>query len=107
MGPLARVSTGVLGISLAGLIALAPPEAGGNGGGPAAGGIADLPYAQGQVFDTLDAYLAHLQTLGTLGITWYRALPDGRYEAVRRRAPGTPPTIFTRQELLDRYGFAQ
>ena len=31
----------------------------------------------------------------------------GEYEAVRRRAPGTPPTTCTRQELLYRYGFAQ
>lgn len=103
----ARVATGVLGISLAGLFALAPPEAGANGGGPMAGGVADLPYAQGQVFDRLDDYLAHLQTLGTIGITWYRALPDGRYEAVRRRAPGTAPEIFTRQELSARFGFSK
>lgn len=107
MARLARASTGVLGVGLAGLIALAPAEGGGNGNGPSAAGRADLPYAQGQRFATLGDYLAHLQTLGTIGITWYRALPDGRYEAVRRRAPGTPPEILTRQDLLARYGFEE
>ena len=101
MHPFARVPFGILGLGLAGMIVLAAERAGGNGA------PTELPFAQGQSFETLDAYLTHLDTLGTIGITWYRALPDGRYEAVRRRAPGTPPTIFTRQELLDRYGFAQ
>ena len=107
MARAARFPIGIMGIGLVGLVVLSPPEASGNGGPSATGAVTDLPFAQGQSFETLDAYLAHLETLGTIGITWYRTLPDGRYEAVRRRAPGTPPTIFTRQELLDRYGFAQ
>ena len=101
MHPFARVPFGILGLGLSRMIVLATERAGGNGA------PTELPFAQGQSCETLDAYLTHLETLGTIGITWYRALPDGRYEAVRRRAPGTPPTIFTRQELLDRYGFAQ
>jgi hypothetical protein len=101
MHPFARVPFGILGLGLAGLIVLAAERAGGNGG------PAELPFAQGQSFETLDAYLAHLEGLGTIGITWYRALPDGTYEMVQRRPPGTPPTIFTRQELLARFGFAR
>lgn len=101
MHPAMRFPIGILGLGLAGLIVLAADRAGGNGG------PAELPFAQGQSFATLDDYLAHLETLGTIGITWYRLVPDGRYERVRRRAPGTPPETFTRQELLDRYGFGQ
>lgn len=101
MAPSARVPFGLLGLGLAGLMVMAADTAGGNGG------PAELPFAQGQSFITLDDYLAHLESLGAIGITWYRLLPDGRYEQVRRRVPGTPPEVFTRQELLDRYGFAQ
>jgi hypothetical protein len=101
MHPLARVPFGILGLGLAGLLVLAADRAGGNGG------PAELPFAQGQSFASLDDYLAHLQTLGTIGITWYRLLPDGRYEQVRRRPPGSTPLILTRQELLIRYGFAR
>lgn len=101
MAPLARVPVGLLGLGLAGLIVMAADTAGGNGG------PVELPFAQGQSFETLDAYLAHLEQLGTIGITWYQRLADGTYEMVRRRAPGTPPTILTRQELLDRYGFVR
>lgn len=64
-----------------------------------------LPHAKGRTFDTLDAYLAHLEELGKIDIAWYRPLPDGRYELIVRRRPGTVPQIYTRQELLDRFGF--
>jgi|LauGreSuBDMM15SN_2_FD.fasta_scaffold469547_1 hypothetical protein len=70
-------------------------------------GLAELPFSQGQSFATLDAYLAHLERLGTIGITWYQRLPNDTYEMVRRRAPGAKTIIFTRQELLERYGFAE
>ena len=98
---LARVSCGVLGLGLAGLIVLAADRAVGNGG------PAHLPFAQGESFDSLDAYLAHRERLGTIDIPWYRLLPDGTYEVIRRRPPGTPPQIVTRAELLLRYGFAR
>jgi hypothetical protein len=70
-------------------------------------GPAELPFSQGQTFDTLDAYLAHLERLGTMGITWYQRRPDATYEMVRRRTPGTPATILTRQYLLERFGFTE
>lgn len=101
MAPFARVPVGLLGLVLAGLVVMGADMAGGNGG------PVDLPFGQGQSFESLDAYLAHLEQLGTIGITWYRRLPDGTYEMIRRRPPGTPPTVFTRQELLDRYGFVR
>jgi hypothetical protein len=103
MGPHARFPLGLLGIGLAGaMLAFAPPAAGnGSGGGEETG----LPFSQGRSFDTLEAYLAHLEELGTIGITWYRRLPDGRYVEVQRRPPGQEPPVFTRHELLERFGF--
>ena len=99
MGPIARVPLGLVGLGLVGLVVCAAPEALGNGA------RADRPFAQGQDFADLDAYLAHLETLGTIGVTWYRRLPDGTYQEIRLRPPGTAPRIFTRQDLLDRFGF--
>ncbi|WP_338274983.1 hypothetical protein [Roseicyclus marinus] len=101
MGPLARVPLGLVGLGLAGLVVLAAPEAWGNGG------QAERPFSQGRDFADLDAYLAHLEALGPMDIQWYRRRPDGTYEQIRLRLPGTPPEIFTRQELLDRYGFVE
>lgn len=97
------VNLGLLSISLifgiAGGMAIMPGDARANG---AATG---LPHAEGRDFATLDAYLAHLEKLGEIGITWYERMPDGRYQMIRRRQPGSAPEIFTRQELLDRFGF--
>lgn len=101
MLPLARVPFGILGIGVAGMIVLAAERVSGNDAPP------DLPFAQGQSFATLDDYLAHLERLGTMDVTWYQRLPDCTYEMIQRRPPGTPPTIFTRQELLDRFGFSE
>lgn len=64
-----------------------------------------LPHAEGREFETLDAYLAHLQGLGSIGIAWYERMPDGRYQLIRRRPPWQEPDIFTRAELLERFGF--
>lgn len=66
-----------------------------------------LPHAEGRDFTTLDAYLAHLQDLGTIGIAWYERMPDGRYQLVRRRPPWEQPEVFTREELLERFGFEE
>ncbi len=70
--------------------------------------LTDLPYAQGLEFATLDAYLAHRETLGATDRPYYRRLKDGAYELVAgRRAPGAAPEIFTREDLLEKYGFAE
>lgn len=66
-----------------------------------------LPHARGQSFATLDAYLAHLEELGKIGLPWYRLLEDGRYMRVLRAPPGTVPEILTRAELAARYGFSR
>ena len=85
---------------IAGGLLLSEKRAHGNGTGPT-----ELPHAEGMTFENLDAYLAHLQELGAIGITWYEQMPDGRYQMIRRRPPGQPPELFTRQELLERFGF--
>jgi hypothetical protein len=70
-------------------------------------GPTKLPFSQGETFNNLDAYLAHLERLGPMGITWYELRSDGTYEMILRRMPGTSATILTRQELLERFGFAE
>lgn len=99
MAPFARIRFGLMGLGLAGLVVCGGPAAFGNGP------EAERPFAQGQSFVDLDAYLAHLEALGPMDVPWYRLRPDGTYEQIRLRLPGTPPEIFTRQELLDRFGF--
>jgi hypothetical protein len=98
-----RSALGLLGSCLAGAALVLAPPAGANGGAVPP----DRPFAMGHDFEALDDYLAHLQELGGMGITWYERQPDGTYMMIRRRPPGTPPEIFTRQELLDRFGFEQ
>lgn len=71
-----------------------------------AGRVGNLPYAQGRTFATLDEYLAFLERLGTMDIPYYERLPDGRYRYITGR--GTqhrPPEIYTRTELMEKYGF--
>jgi len=82
---------------------MAADRAQGNG----LSGDRDLPHAEGRDFETLDAYLAHLQDLGAYGITWYERRPDGQYQLVRRRPPGEPPEVYSREELLLRFGFEE
>jgi len=86
-------------IVMAGGGALLPNDAKSNESEPG------LPHAEGKNFATLDAYLNHLEKLGEIGIAWYERMPDGRYQLVKRRMPGSEPEVFTRQELLDRFGF--
>lgn len=86
-------------IVMAGGGALLPNDAKSNESEPG------LPHAERQSFATLDAYLAHLEKLGEIGISWYERMPDGRYRQIKRRMPGSEPEIYTRQELLDRFGF--
>lgn len=70
-----------------------------NGSGD---GVSGLPHSGQRSFDTLDAYLAHLERgAAELGIVWYRLRPDGRYDRIGRGGP----VIVTRQELARQFGF--
>jgi hypothetical protein len=69
-------------------------------------GVSELPFSQGRSFATLDEYLDHLKSLGAIDISYYELMPDGKYHlksAFPSKYPG--PTVFTRQELLEKYGF--
>ena len=69
-------------------------------------GVADLPYARGRTFHTLDQYLAHLEALGAIDLPWWREIRPGVYErvtSVRNR----PREVATREELMQRFGFTR
>ena len=72
----------------------------------AAEGVANLPYARGKTFRTLDEYLAHLETLGAIDLPWWREVRPGVYEHVTSM-PGAQPEQATRDELMRRFGFAR
>ena len=71
-----------------------------------AGGVANLPYARGRTFNTLDEYLAHLEAQGAVDLPWWREVRPGVYERVTNM-PGRPSEVATREELMRRFGFAR
>lgn len=68
--------------------------------------VANLPYARGKSFGTLDDYLAHLQRQGAIDLPWWREVEPGVYEWVTRM-PRRRPERATRAELMRRYGFSR
>ena len=71
------------------------------------GAIADLPFAQGRSFASLDEYLAFRERRGASDVPWYREIEPGLYELVSRRAPGAQPKTYTRAELAQMFGFKE
>ncbi len=67
-------------------------------------GIANLPYARGKTFKTLDEYLAHLEKNGTIDLPYWREISPGVYEWTVRMPEAERKTA-TREELLALYGF--
>ena len=67
----------------------------------------ELPFAQGRTFATLDAYLAFLRERGAADVPWYQEIRPGVYAVVSRRGPGAPPLIYTRAQLMERFGFTR
>lgn len=70
------------------------------------GSVANLPFAQGHVFATLDAYLKHLERQSGIGLPWWRETRPGMYELVKTIRGATPETA-TRGELVKRFGFTK
>ena len=70
-------------------------------------GVADLPFAQGRTFATLDEYLAFRERRGAADVPWYREVAPGLYELAGRRGPGARPQRVTRAELMRRFGFTR
>lgn len=69
-------------------------------------GIAELPFARGKSFCSLDDYLAHLEVQGAIDLPWWRPIRPGVYEHVKRM-PGAKREIATRAELMKRFGFSE
>jgi hypothetical protein len=76
-------------------------------------GRANLPFAMGRRFATLDEYLAHLECRARpMDLPWYRQIRPGVYELqtgnLRKVGePGKPrKQVFTRRELELKFGFA-
>jgi hypothetical protein len=67
-------------------------------------GVANLPYARGRTFRTLDEYLAHLEAQGALDLPWWREIRPGVYERVTSM-PEARREVATREELMRRFGF--
>ena len=67
----------------------------------------DLPHARGREFATLDDYLAYLERLGAMDIPYYQRRDDGRYVYIRGRIRPTTDDVYTREELMRRYGFTR
>lgn len=68
--------------------------------------VANLPYARGKTFRTLDEYLAHLEAQGALDLPWWREIRPGVYERVTSMRPAQPE-VATRAELMRRFGFTR
>lgn len=69
------------------------------------GAVRDLPFAQGEAFDTLDAYLAFLERRGATGVPWYREVGPDLYELMPGRGRRDAPTRYSRAALMQRFGF--
>ncbi|WP_156454286.1 MULTISPECIES: hypothetical protein [unclassified Sphingomonas] len=71
-----------------------------------------LPDSGGRTFETLDAYLEHLRThAAPIDRPWYREVRPGVYQLetgnFRPLAGGGKPRLFTRAELMRRFGFTR
>ena len=67
-----------------------------------------LPYADGRSFKTLDDYLAFRKTLGATGRSFYEEISPGTYRLVTgRRLPGAEDKVFSREQLLKKFGFSE
>jgi hypothetical protein len=69
-------------------------------------GVADLPFALGRRFRSLDEYLAHLQVQSAIDLPWWREISPGVYEHVKTMTGALRETA-TRAELAKRFGFAK
>lgn len=71
-------------------------------------GVANLPFADGRVFHSLDEYLAFRRQAGAYDVPWYRKVGPNEYEVVGQRRPGAAkPKRVTRDELMRRFGFTR
>jgi hypothetical protein len=70
--------------------------------------VRQLPDSFGRTFATLDEYLAHLRRYAApMDKAWYREVRPGVYERVTTMVPRREPQIFTRAQLMERFGFTR
>jgi hypothetical protein len=70
--------------------------------------VANLPYARGRSFGTLDEYLAFRREGGAIDLPWYREVRPGLYKLeTGNLRPAGPERYFTRDELERKFGFAR
>jgi hypothetical protein len=74
----------------------------------AAAPVRRLPDSFGRTFATLDEYLAHLRRYAApIDKPWYREVRPGVYERVTTAVPRREPQIYTRAQLMARFGFTR
>ena len=65
------------------------------------------PHSQGKSFSNIDEYLAHLRKMGAQDRPFYEKIGPNKYRLnTGRGSRRKPPQIFTRQQLLNKYGFS-
>ncbi|HYI48561.1 MAG TPA: hypothetical protein VEX35_08860 [Allosphingosinicella sp.] len=70
--------------------------------------VRQLPDSFGRTFATLDQYLDHLRRYAaTVDKPWYREVRPGVYERVTTMVPRREPEIYTRAQLMERFGFTR
>lgn len=75
--------------------------------GPTEASVSSKTTPLNQRFETLDDYLAYREKRGAIDGSWYREIRPGVYrlETGNYHGPETEQRIFTREELLRKYGF--
>ena len=67
-----------------------------------------LPMARGRTFETLDEYLAYLRSRSTIDAGWYKEVSPGVYRLMTMAPPGQgEDRLYTREELMAKFGFSQ
>ena len=70
-------------------------------------GVANLPFAMGRRFSTLDEYLTHLRCRAApIDLPWWQEVRPGVYQQVAH-LPDAKRETATRDELMRRFGFAR
>ena len=75
--------------------------------GAEAQGIANLPFAFGRKFATLDSYLVHLECAAApIDLPWWKQIGPGVYMQTSTATDAATETA-TRAELMRRFGFSR
>ena len=69
------------------------------------GDVANLPFARGRTFGSLDEYLAHLEANAAIDLPYWREIRPGVYQWTVRMPEAGGAETASREELLRRYGF--